>query len=428
MSVQSVTDIRIIDPASGRDETGHIVIDDGRIADIGQNAEPRGDIIDGRGLSAAPGLIDVRVRAGEPGQESRETLSSAAAASIAGGITQIVVQPDTEPVIDDLSLVDFLQRKGETLPVDVHVAGALTKGLDGRTMTEIGLMSDAGAVLFASGPKPVDDAQIMRRLMRYSATFNALISNRPLTPELSDGTCAHESDKAARLGLQMSPSVSERIMAERDIALAELTGGRLLIDLISARDTVRALRLAKARDIDVAGSVSINHLILNEDAIGDYRTFAKLDPPLREEADRQALLTGIADGTIDLVVSDHDPRSAGQKRLPFSEAASGAVGLELLLSIGLTLADRGELPLIDFLRAVTINPAELLGLQGGQLDIGAPADLVVFDETERWTVDPDALRSRSKNTPLDGETLTGRVRYTLKNGRIVYSASDADGR
>ncbi|MGB6229922.1 MAG: amidohydrolase family protein, partial [Litorimonas sp.] len=295
-------------------------------------------------------------------------------------------------------------------------------GLDGRTMTEIGLMSDAGAVLFASGPAPVEDAGIMRRLMAYSATFNALISNSPVTPSLSDDTCAHESDVAARLGLPAAPAVSERIMAERDMALAELTGGRLLLDLISSAETVESVRRGKRRDIDVAASVSINHLALNELDIGAYRTFAKLDPPLREERDRQALLRAVEDGTVDIVVSDHDPQSAGRKRLPYAEATPGAVGLELLLAVGLKLAAEEELDLMAFLRAVTIAPAELLGLEGGTLAVGAPADIVVFSETEPWLLDSERLLSRSKNTPFDGRRMTGRVRHTIKNGRIAYSA------
>ena len=417
----TLTDIRIMDPGSGRDETGHVLIEDGRIAALG-DAPVRGTVIDGSRLTCAPGLIDARVKAGEPGLENRETLAGASRAALAGGVTQIVVQPQTDPVIDDMSLVAFLQQKSERLPIAVHVAGALTKGLDGRTMTEIGLMSDAGAVMFASGPEPVEDAQIMRRLMRYSATFNALISNSPVTPALSEGTCAHESDVSARLGLPSAPSVSERIMAERDIALAELTGGRLLLDIISAAETVESLRHAKTRDIDVTASVSINHLALNELDIGDYRTFAKLDPPLREERDRQALLRGVADGTIDIVVSDHDPQSAGRKRLPYAEAAPGAVGLELLLPVGLKLAAEGELELMDFLRAVTVNPAQLLGLDGGTLAVGAPADIVVFSETEPWVCDADSLLSRSKNTPFDERRMTGRVRHTIVGGDLVYSA------
>lgn len=421
MSTLTITDIRIMDPASGRDEIGHVLIEDGKIAALG-DIPVRGDVLDGHRLSCCPGLIDARVKAGEPGLENLETLESASRAALAGGVTQIVVQPQTVPVIDDLSLVDFILRKGDFLPIDVHVAGALTKGLDGKTMTEIGLMSDAGAVYFASGPHPIENAQIMRRLMSYAATFNALISNSPVTPELSDGTCAHESDVSARLGLPSAPAVSERIMAERDMALAELTGGRLLLDLISSAETVESVRRGKERDIDVAASVSINHLALNELDIGDYRTFAKLDPPLREERDRQALLRAVQDGTIDIIVSDHDPQSAGRKRLPYAEAATGAVGLELMLPVGLKLAAEGELDLMSYLRATTIAPAELLGLKGGTLAVGAPADLVIFSETEPWVLDSEKLLSRSKNTPFDDRRMTGRVRHTIKEGQIVYSA------
>jgi len=279
----TLTDIRILDPESGRDEIGHIRIENGKIAELGPDCAIYGTVIEGQGLCAAPGLIDMRVTTGEPGRENRETLATAAQAAIAGGVTAMVVMPGTDPVLDDMALVDYVMRRGENLPVDIHVAGALTKGLKGETMTEIGLMQSAGAVMFASGKSPIRDAQMMRRLLSYSASFNGLISNHSMTPEMSNGTVAHESDFSSRLGLTAAPAVSERMMAERDVALAELTGGRVLLDLISSAEVLPVLRRAKAKALDVAASVSINHLALNELDIGDYRTFAKLEPPLREE-------------------------------------------------------------------------------------------------------------------------------------------------
>jgi len=253
----------------------------------------------------------------------------------------------------------------------------------------------------------------MRRLLSYSASFNALISNHCMTPDMSNGTVAHESDFSSRLGLSAAPAVSERIMAERDVALAELTGGRVLLDLVSSAETLPVLRRAKAKGLDVAASVSINHLALNELDIGDYRTFAKLEPPLREEADRQALLSAINDGTIDIIVSDHDPRPAGEKRLPYAEASPGAVGLELLLAAGLSQVADGGLEMLPFLAALTCHPADLLGLERGRLNEGAVADLVIFDPNEPWVCHAEKLRSRSKNTPFDGRRLTGRVRHTI---------------
>jgi len=334
-----------------------------------------------------------------------------------------VVMPDTNPAIDDISLVDYIHSRGAETDINVHVAGALTKGLDGRSMTEIGMMSESGALLFSNGDEPVTDSLIMRRLLSYGARFNALIASRPKDVSLSSSAVAHESDFSSRLGLTGEPSASERIMIDRDAALAELTGGRLLIDLISSRDAVEAVRRARGRDIEIACSVGINHLALNEIDIGDYRTFAKLSPPLREEVDRLALLDGINDGTIDIIVSSHNPRPAGQKRLPFSEAAAGAVGLELLLAAGLSRVASEELNLMKFLSAVTINPATLLDLPGGRITEGAPADIVIFDPNMPWVCNSDDLISKSKNTPFDGRRLTGRAVKTICGGKVVFELS-----
>ena len=423
MSKLSIINARIIDPASGFDDFGTILIEDGLIKEFGAGAEAEGDIIDAEGHICAPGLIDIRVSTGEPGRENRETIATAAKAAAAGGITSIVIMPETDPVIDDMSLVDFITRRAETAPVNVYAAGALTKGLDGKTLTEIGLMSQAGAVMFSNGKTPIADAQTMRRLLSYSASFNALIANRAKEPSLSKNAVAHESDLSARLGLTGAPAAAERIMAERDVALAELTGGRLLIDMISSSEALDIVRRAKSRDLEIACSVSVNHLALNEVDIGDYRTFAKLDPPLREESDRLALIEGINDGTIDVIVSAHDPRPAGEKRLPYAEASTGAVGLELLLAAGLSQVADGRLDLMAFLAAVTINPANLLGLESGRIAEGAPADLIIFNPNAPWACDSDALLSRSKNTPLDGRRMTGRNLKTICHGRVVFDSS-----
>ncbi len=421
MSRLTLTGARIIDPATGYDDIGNICIENGHISAIGA-VDVFGETIDVAGLVAAPGLIDMRVSTGEPGSENRETIATAANAAAAGGVTSVVIMPDTNPVADDMSLIDFIQNRGRSSDINVYVAGALTKGLDGRTMTELGLMSQTGAVMFSNGNTPVSDSLIMRRLLAYGARFNALIANRPQDLSLSAGACAHESDFSARLGLTGEPAASERIMIERDTALAELTGGRLLVDMISSAAGVDAVARAKARDLDIACSVSINHLALNEIDIGDYRTFAKIEPPLREESDRQALIEGVNDGTIDVIVSAHDPRPAGQKRLPYAEAAPGAVGLELLLSAGLTQVADGGLDLMKFLKAVTINPAELLDLPGGRLSQGAPADIVLFDPEKPWVCDSDTLKSKSNNTPFDDRRLTGKVMMTLCGGRIIFKA------
>ena len=419
MSTMTIKNARIMDPASGLDKTGDIVIENGLITGLG-TVKAKGETLDAKGLIAAPGLIDMRVSTGEPGTEHRETIASAAQSAAAGGVTSIVIMPDTSPVIDDMSLINFIQTRGMETDVNVYVAGALTKSLDGKSMTEIGLMSEAGAVMFSNGNEAVTDSMIMRRLLSYSSRFNTLIANRPKEPSLAQGAVAHESDFSSRLGLKGEPAISERIMIERDAALAELTGGRLLIDLVSSTEGVEAVKRAKSRELDIAASVSINHLALNEIDIGDYRTFAKLDPPLREEADRLALLNGVNDGTIDVIVSAHDPRTAGQKRLPFGEAASGAIGLELLLSAGLSQVADEKLDLMKFLSCLTINPAQLLDLPSGRLAEGAPADIVLFDAERPWVCDSDQLLSKSNNTPFDDRRMTGQVVATIIDGRVVF--------
>ena len=423
MTDMLIKNTRIMDPKTAYDTIGDILIQEGKIIDFGPDIAAPNTIktLDGTGLISAPGLIDMRVTTGEPGRENRETLATAAQAAIAGGVTGFVITPNTNPVIDDISLVDFLIRRSAELPVNIYIGAALTKGLDGHSLTEIGLMHEAGAVLFSNGPNPIENTQIMRRIMDYSTSFKALIANRAVTPDLSKNCAAHESDFSARLGLIGAPAISETIMIERDIALAGLTGARLLVDLLSSAQSVIHMRRAKAENNQLACSVSINHLALNEIDIGDYRSFAKLDPPLREEHDRQALLSGVNDGTIDVIVSDHDPRPAGEKRLPFSEASNGAVGLEILLAAGLSQVADGALDLMAFLAAVTCNPAQLLGLNSGQIAKGAPADLVLFDPMRPWICDSEQLKSRSKNTPFDGRRMTGKALYTIKDGEVVFS-------
>jgi len=424
----AISNARLIDPKSGMDKLGDLLIEDGIIAALGENLFAEGlspDIenIDADGMILAPGLIDMRVVTGEPGAEHKETLASAGRAAAAGGVTSMVVMPQTNPVIDDISLVDFIGRRArETSPVNVYAAGALTKNLDGKDMTELGLMSEAGALMFSNGDIPIADTSLMRRIMAYSSTFNTLIAHRAVDPHLSKNTVVHESDFSARLGLTGAPAASERIMAERDIALVELTGARYLMDLISGADTLPALRRAKVKGLDVSASVSINHLALNELDIGDYRTFAKLDPPLRSEEDRQALLKAVNDGTIDIVVSAHDPRPAGDKRRPFAEAGFGAVGLEMLLPAGLTLVADGQLDLTAFLKAVTSTPADMLGLPQGVLETGAPADLVLIDPVKPWMCDVDNLLSSSRNTPFDERLMQGAALITICAGKIVFDA------
>ena len=414
MSV-TYTGARLIDPASGRDETVPFTVEDGHIARIG--GKPSKGTVDLSGYTVVPGLIDMRVTTGEPGQENRETIASAARAAARGGVTTMVLSPKTQPVLDDQSLVEFVARRGADTPVNVLVSGALTKNLDGVELTEIGLMHEAGAVLFSNGAKPITDAQLMRRILSYASTFGLLVAVPPVLPSLK--AVAHESAFSARLGLAGEPGAAEAIAAMRDIELAKLAGASLLIDIVSARETLEPLRRAKAEGAPVFASTTLNHLALNQLDIGDYRTFAKLDPPLRSEEDRLALLGAVADGTIDVVVSDHDPQPSGSKRLPFAEAAPGAVGVELMLPVATTLAADGHIAFHDLLAAMTVRPADMLGLASGRLMEGAPADFAVIDPDAPWVCDSERLASIAKNTPFDGRRLTGRVVKTFVSGEEI---------
>lgn len=422
----ALVNARLVDPESGYDGPGCLLVEDGLIEDVQHRATFVGRIdearvIDCEGAVLSPGLIDLRVRTGEPGAETRETLRTATDAAAAGGVTTIVLQPDTDPAIDEPAMVDFLTRRGRDLgSVHVLACGALTKGLKGEELAEIGLMAEAGAAYFTDADHIIGDSRVMRRIMAYATAFNALVSHRPADPWLSRGTAATEGELAGRMGLPSVPAVAERIMLERDLALAELTGARLLVDQITTADALECLARGRARGLDVAASVSINHLSFNEIDIGDYRTFFRLDPPLRPETDRLALIEAVRDGLIDAIVSAHTPAPAEGKRLPFAEAAPGAVGLETLLPAALNLHHGHGIDLIDVLRPLTLGPAQLLGSDSGRLTPGSPADLVLFDLDAPIVVDAERLVSRSKNSPFDGRRLQGKVLMTLAGGRVVW--------
>jgi len=420
---------RVIDPESGYDGPGCVVVSDGTIADVRQapgldsgSADLR--VVDCNGAVLAPGLIDCRVKAGEPGAEHKETLASVSRAAAAGGITSIVLQPDTDPPVDQPAMVDFVLRRARDLEtINIHVAGAATRALGGEHMAEIGLMDEAGAIYFTDGDRPIVNSKVMRRVLEYAGAFNALVAHRPADPWLSEGAVATEGELAARLGLPSAPAVAERIMLERDLALVELTGARFLVDQISTADALDTLRRAKDKGLEVAASCSINHLTFNEIDVGDYRTFYRLDPPLRPEADRQALIEAVAEGLIDVVVSAHTPSPAGEKRRPFAEAAPGAVGVETLLPALLNLHHEAGHALVDLFKPVTLGPAQLLGLPGGRVAPGAPADLVLVDIDAPLAIDADRLLSKSKNSPFDGRRLQGEVLLTMVEGRIVHQAA-----
>lgn len=421
---------RLVDPATGSDEPGGLVIEDGLIAEVGaslrRNAPEGADVIDCGGHVLCPGLIDMVVFAGEPGFEHRETLATASRAAAAGGVTTIICMPDTEPVIDDAALVDYIERRArDTAIVHVHPLGAITKGLNGREMTEIGLLQEAGAVAFTNGKASISNALVMRRALTYAKDFGALVVHNTEEPALAEGGVMNEGEISARLGLPGIPCEAETIMVERDLRLVKLTGGRYHAAQISCAASIEAIRQAKQSGLSVTCGASINHLTLNENDIGSYRTFLKLRPPLRPEGDRSAIVAALVSGDIDVIVSAHDPMDADVKRRPFAEANDGAVGLETLLPAALSLYHNGHIELAPLLRAMTTNPADVLGLPGGRLAKGAVADLAVVDLDQPWIVDPDLLQSKSKNTPFDESRLQGRVLRTIVAGKTVYTYAGA---
>ena len=421
-----LTNARIIDPSRDLDLEGDLLIADGVIRDakrgIGAAGVPEGtEVVDCRGKVAAPGLIDMRAFVGEPGAEYRETFASASQAAAAGGVTTIVSQPSTSPAIDEPAMVDFvLRRARDTAIVHVHPMAALTKGMKGNEMTEIGLLKAAGAVAFTDGAKSVTNAQVMRRALVYARDFDALIVHFTEDPDLVGEGVMNEGEFAARLGLVGVPKAAETVVLERDLRLVALAQGRYHAASITCADSLEVLRRAKDAGLMVTASASINHLTLNEIDVGSYRTFCKLAPPLRAEADRVALVGALASGLIDAVMSDHDPQDVETKRLPFAEAAPGAIGIETMLSASLRLVHGGDIALPVLLKAMSTRPAELLGLPGGTLRPGSPADVVVFDPDAPWVLDRADLKSKCKNTPFDEARLQGRVTRTIVAGRTVY--------
>jgi dihydroorotase len=376
---------RILDPSRDFDIDGDLLIVDGRIRDarrgIGAAGVPEGtEVYDCRGKLVAPGLIDMRAFIGEPGAGHRETFASAGQAAAAGGVTTIICQPDTSPAIDDPATVDFvLRRARDTAIVHVHPMAALTKGLHGAEMTEIGLLKAAGAVGFTDADKSITNAQVMRRALTYARDFDALIVHHLEDPHLTGDGVMNEGEFATRLGLIGIPTAAETVMLERDIRLVALTGGRYHAATVTCAESLEVLRRAKDSGLNITASVSINHATLNENDIGPYRTFLKVAPPLRLEDDRKLAVVALASGLVDVVMSDHNPQDVETKRLPFAEAAPGAIGLETMLVAGLRLVHSGELDLAKFFRAASTRPAEILGLPGGTLRNGAPADVIVVD-------------------------------------------------
>ena len=423
MSDILIENVRLIDPASGLDAQGSLLVQAGRIVDFGQGIG-RTDgvaVLDGNGAVLCPGLVDSRVELGEPGGEYRETIATAALAASAGGITTVAAMPDSKPAIDDPALVQLLRSRGaETGRITIMPYGAATRGCQGKELAEYGLLAEAGAVAFTDGTKAIGSSRLMRLALSYAVSFGAKIIQHPEDPELAAGGAATQGELATRLGLPAIPVAAEAIIVARDVRLAEMTGGSVHFAHVSTGEALDIIRRAKDRGINVTCDTAPPYFDLNETAIGDYRTYAKLSPPLRAEVDRQAVLAGLADGTIDAIASDHQPRDPDDKRLPFAQAAAGGVGLATLLGVTLAQVHGGKLSLIRALELLTSAPAKLLGAPAGSLAKGAAADLCLFDLERAWQVNVGNLPGKAQNSPFDGRALEGRVLGTWKNGVRVY--------
>ncbi len=425
----AIVNARLLDPASGLDARGGLLAADGRIVavgpEVGAGGLPEGtEIVDAGGHVLAPGLVDIRTQLREPGEEHKETIAAAAAVAAAGGVTTLVCLPNTDPVIDDVAGVEFIARRArETRLAKVYCCGAVTKQLAGRDLVEMGLLAESGALAFTDGVTAVADARVMRRALSYASGFGLLIIQHPEEPRLAEGGAMNEGEMATRLGLGGIPPAAEVMMIERDLLLVEMSGARYHVAHVSTAAAIETVRRAKARGLRVTCDTAPQYFALNENEVGDYRTFAKLSPPLRSEDDRRAVAAAVADGTVDCVASDHAPHDQDSKRVPFAQAGFGAIGLETLLPVSLELYHKREIGLLGLLRRLTVAPADLLGLPQGRLAAGAPADLVLFDLDRAWKVDVDRLRSKSKNSAFDDRPVQGLVLRTVVDGRSVYDAA-----
>jgi len=422
-----ITKAHLVDPSQGHDGPASLLIENGKIAAIEKSASKMsapegGQTINAKGLHVFPGLVDARVHLGEPGSEYRETIASASAAAAAGGITSYVMMPDTDPVIDEVSLVDYVRRAArDTSQVHLYPSAAITKGFAGKELTEFGLLKEAGAVMLTEGKHSIRNALTLRRALTYARDFDLTISKETSDTDLSSDGVMNEGLNATHLGLSGIPREAEIIPLERDLRLAALTGGKYHAAKISTSDSAEAVRRYKAANHCVTAGISINHLSLNENDIGRYRTFFRLSPPLRLEEDREAMIAALGDGTIDIIVSSHDPQDVDTKRHPFAEAADGAIGLETLLSAALRLHHNDQVPLSRLIEALSTRPAQMLGLEAGSLKPGMPADLCLVDINAPWIYDETKIRSLSKNTPFEGARFSGKVLKTMVSGRTVFA-------
>ncbi len=420
----TLTNARIIDPEAGTEKLRSVVIKDGRIDQILANeikTFPAGKVIDCGGKCLAPGIVDIGVKIGEPGERHKESFRTAGLAAAAGGVTTMVTRPDTTPAIDTPEILDFFRRRAaDEVAVNVLPMAALTKGRGGKEMAEIGFLQDAGAVAFSDADRPIENAKTLQRILTYANASGALVIGHVQEPVLSKGAAVTSGAFATKQGLPAVSPMAERIQLERDLALVEMTGAKYHADQITCASALTVLERAKKAGLNVTAGVSIHHLTLNEFDVEDYRTFFKVKPPLRAEDDRLAVVHAVANGLIDIISSMHTPQDEESKRLPYEEAASGAVGLQTMLPALMQLVHGGHMDLPTLFRAISLNPAKLLGLEAGRMAEGAPADLILFDPDAPFVMDRFELLSKSKNAPFDGRRMQGKVLKTFVAGAQVF--------
>ena len=419
---------RIIDPSQGIDEIGGLIVDaNGKIKAVGkkvnkENIPTKSEKIDLKSKVLIPGIVDMKVFVGEPGFEYKENFRSLSNAALSGGVTSVVSMPNTSPAIDNVSMVDFILRRGrDKSGINIFPAATLTRNMEGKLMTEFGLLSKKGIIGFTDATKTIQNSEIMSRIMNYASDLDVLVMQHPEDQELSKGRCISEGEISTRLGLQGIPDIAEKIIIERDLSLLEEYPCRYHISQLSSAKSVEVIKKYKKEGIKFSAGVSINNLSLNENDIGDFKTFMKVSPPLRKEDDRKALIKGIKDGYIDVIVSDHKPEDEESKRLPFAQAAEGSIGIETLLSLALELYHNQSLPLKKIIETITCNPARILKINKGNLKKGSDADLCIFDLNEPWKVDVSKLKSKSKNAAIENRKLQGKVLMTYLKGESVFS-------
>ena len=425
MKEKILTNVRIIDPSQKMDEIGNIVIDEkGKIKSIGKKSTTSKSVekIDLKGLVAIPGLVDMKAFVGEPGFEYKENFRTLSQAALAGGVTSIVTMPNTKPIIDNVSMVDFIIRRGrDKAKVNLFPCASITRQREGNQMTEFGLLKERGIIGFSDVNKTIQNSELMSRIMNYASDIDVLIMQHAEDHELAKNSCINQGEVATRLGLQGVSDIAEKIIIERDLSLLSEFPCRYHINQISSKNSLNVIKKNKSNGIKFSTGVSINNLSLNQNDIGEFRTFLKLSPPLRSEEDRLSLIEGIKNDLIDVIVSDHIPEDEESKRLPFAQAATGSIGIETLLSLSLELYHNESLSLDKIIKCLTINPAKILKIKKGTLQVGSDADICIFDLEKPWVVKAEELKSKSKNTAIENRKLQGKVKMTLLQGEVAYS-------